>query len=149
MDAPADAVRTLDRWVFAWCALSHRAKRWQAELDSALRPHGLAGMELLVLWRTGHAMPPGISQVELSRELNLSPPQVCGVVDTLQGRGWLQTERPREDRRRLYCSLTASGRAELQRLVVLLSPMAQRCLREESPVWSDGPRTGVDREEAA
>src|SRR5688572_3657965 len=112
MDAPPpDQYGSLDQWVAAWCAVSRCARSWQDQLDNALRPHEIAMGELLVLWRTGRSLPPGISQIDLSRELNISAAQVCGVVDTLQKRTWLQTHRPPEDRRRLYCSLTQLGEA--------------------------------------
>lgn len=141
--------RRVDHWVFAWCSLVQRSRRWQASLDEALQPHELVAAEFLVLWRTGHAASPGISQVELARELNISPAQVCGVVETLQGRGWLQTVRPREDRRRLYCSLTPTGGAGLNRLIAELSPMADRCLRQDAPDWSAAAVAVPFKEEAA
>jgi DNA-binding MarR family transcriptional regulator len=127
----------IDRWVFAWCALTQRSRRWHSALDDALRPYQLAACEFLVLWRTGHAAPPGISQVELARELNVSAAQVCGVVEKLQDRQWLQTARPLQDRRRLYCSLTPDGVAELQRLVSDLLPIAERCLGEDASEWRE------------
>jgi len=122
--------RSVDHWIFAWCSLTQRARKWQGLLDDALRPHGVVAAELLVLWRTGHAPPRGISQVELSRELSISAAQVCGVVESLQTRGWLQTIRPREDRRRLDCSLTPPGQARLQQLIADLLPIAESCLYE-------------------
>jgi DNA-binding MarR family transcriptional regulator len=138
-----EAVSTVDRWIFAWCSLTQRARRWQGQLEDSLQPHDLSAVELLVLWRTGHATSPGISQVELSRELSVSTAQVCGVVETLHGRGWLQTTRPPEDRRRLYCQLTPTGELELKRLRHALLPMAQRCL------LNDPPMPSVNREDAA
>ena len=131
MDAPTHHNGSLDHWVVAWCSLTRRARNWQDQLDHALRPHGVATAELLVLWRTGRTAPPGISQVDLSRQLNISTAQVSGLVDALQTRSWLQTVRPREDRRRLYCSLTPLGEATLQQLVQELTPLADVCLRED------------------
>lgn len=131
--------RRVDHWVFAWCALAQRSRRWQTDLDTALQSHELVAAEFLVLWRTEHAAPPGISQVELARELSISAAQVCGVVETLQERGWLQSMRPPEDRRRLICSLTSLGVTSLEALITELLPMADRCLRESLPVWSASP----------
>lgn len=126
--------RLLDHWVFAWCSLNQRSRRWQAHLDDALQPHRLAATEFLVLWRTGRAAPPGISQVELARELNVSPAQICGVVETLQRRGWLQTLRHSEDRRRMHCTLAKLGSDTLDGLTAELLPMADRCMREDAPL---------------
>src|SRR4051812_48002375 len=97
--------RRLDHWVFAWCAVSQRARRWQGELDDELRPHDVSAAEFLVLWRTEHAGDAGISQVELARELSVSAAQICGIVEQLQSRSWLKTARPPDDRRRLSCTL--------------------------------------------
>lgn len=143
------ASRQVDHWVFAWCSLLQRSRRWQVSLDEALQPHALVGPEFLVLWRTGHAAPPGISQVELARELNVSAAHVCGVVEKLQERQWLQMVRPVQDRRRLYCSLTKPGSAALQQLIADLLPMANRCLLEDAPAWSSAASSTPFQEEAA
>jgi len=143
------ASRQLDHWVFAWCSLMQRSRRWQASLDEALQPHALVGGEFLILWRTGHAAPPGISQVELARELNVSAAHVCGVVEKLQQRQWLETARPVQDRRRLYCSLTSKGNSALQQLIAELLPMANRCLLENAPTQSDVTSLTPFQEEAA
>lgn len=145
IDTPAFP-RHLDQWVFAWCALMQRSRRWQAGLDEALEPHQLLAAEFLVLWRTGHAAPPGITQVELARELNVSAAHVCGVVEKLQSRKWLHMARPLQDRRRLYCSLTADGGAALSRLIVELLPLADGFLRDDDLLE---PKLGIHQEDAA
>lgn len=133
MEATTSQHHNLDQWVVAWCNLTRRMRNWQDRLEEALRPRAMAMAELLVLWRTGRSAPPGISQIDLARELNISAAQVCGLVDTLQSRSWLQTVRPREDRRRLYCSLTPLGKATLDQLVEELTPMAEVCLNDVTP----------------
>jgi DNA-binding MarR family transcriptional regulator len=143
------ASRQVDQWIFAWCSLTQRSRRWQACLDEALQPHALVGGEFLILWRTGHAAPPGISQVELARELNVSAAHVCGVVEKLQDRRWLQMARPIQDRRRLYCSLTTDGGEALQQLIAGLLPIANRCLLEDAPAWSSTTTLTPFQEEAA
>ena len=141
--------RRLDHWVFACCALMQRSRRWQASLNEALRPNHLQAAEFLVLWRTGHAAQPGITQVELARELSVSAARVCGVVEKLQSRQWLQVTRPVRDRRRLYCSLTSQGATALNQLIVELLPIAERCLRDDAAVWSDPSDVSPIQEEAA
>jgi DNA-binding MarR family transcriptional regulator len=142
-------LRQVDHWVFAWCSLIQRSRRWQADLDEALQPHHLLAAEFLVLWRTGQAAPPGISQVELARDLNVSAAHVCGIVEKLQERHWLQTTRPLQDRRRRYCLLTVLGSAALQRLIADLLPTANRCLLENASVWSGATNWTPIQEEAA
>jgi DNA-binding MarR family transcriptional regulator len=139
--------RRVDHWVFAWCALVQRSRRWQTNLDDALQPHQLVTAEFLVLWRTGHAAPPGITQVELARELNVSAAHVCGVVEKLQARRWLKTIRPLKDRRRLCCSLTTQGSTALDRLMVGLLPLADSCLSEDASLSSHV--RDIQQEEAA
>ena len=138
----------VDHWVFAWCSLMQRSRRWQVSLDEVLQPHALVGAEFLVLWRTGHATPPGISQIELARELSVSAAHVCGIVEKLEERKWLQMARPVQDRRRLYCSLTSQGSAALQRLIADLLPMANRCLLEDAPALSGASLTPYQEEAA-
>jgi DNA-binding MarR family transcriptional regulator len=149
----ADTSPTLDRcvdhWVFAWCALMQRSRRWQSSLDDVLRPHQMVAAEFLVLWRTGHAAPPGISQVELARELNVSAAHICGVVEKLQDRLWLQTARPLQDRRRLYCSLTRPGEEALEQMSRDLLPIAEQCLHEDGAGWSKRRPGQRFQEEAA
>jgi DNA-binding MarR family transcriptional regulator len=149
MDAARNDVlhHRADDWVFAWCSLTQRARRWQAELDAALHPHALVAGEFLVLWRTEHACPPGISQIELARELNISAAQICGIVEQLQCRDWLQTARPATDRRRLYCSLTSSGAIVLEALLAELIPLFERCLRDDRSIAP--PRGHVHPQEEA
>ncbi len=143
-----EAERTLDRWISAWCALAQRTRRWQATLDDRLRMRELNTTELTVLWRIGRALSPGIPQVELARELSISPAQVCGVVESLQTRQFVALARASQDRRRLFCSLTPQGRQLLAALEEELSPAAEAMLSEELLQPKPKPFT-TSREEAA
>jgi DNA-binding MarR family transcriptional regulator len=87
--------------------------------------------------------------VELARELNVSAAHVCGVVEKLQERQWLQMARPVQDRRRLYCSLTSQGSVALQQLITDLLSMANRCLLEDAPAWAGPSSPTPFQEEAA
>lgn len=134
MEAPSTATSAerVDHWIQVLCALSRDVRHWQAALDAALRPQQLGSMDFLVLWVTGHAPPPGASQVDIARNLAVSAAQVCSVVETLQLRGWLQTLRSPRDRRRHCCSLTVTGETLLGQLLRELGPTAEQCLREEA-----------------
>jgi len=70
------------------------------------------------------------------------------VVEGLQKRTWLQTHRPAEDRRRLYCSLTELGKTSLRGLIGELAPLAEICLRDPPLRWSN-PGPAVFEKEAA
>jgi DNA-binding MarR family transcriptional regulator len=135
MDAATTANGSVDCWMFAWCALTQRSRRWQAELDELLRPRSLTSPDLLVLWRVGNEPLPGIAQVDLAREIGFSPAQVCGVVEKLVDRAWLRAARMEGDRRRLYCSLTAEGSEQLRQIFHCLQPLAEQWLHEPPP-WT-------------
>jgi DNA-binding MarR family transcriptional regulator len=139
MDAPdavpAAAQRT-DHWIQVLCALNRQVRHWQAALDQALQSSAAASqplesVELLVLWIARQSAAPGISQVDIARNLAVSAAQVCAVVESLQQQGWLQTLRRPDDRRRHCCSLTPAGEALLTQLLEQLGPTAEQCLADE------------------
>ena len=68
MEAPSTATSAerVDHWIQVLCALSRDVRHWQAALDAALRPQQRGSMDFLVLWVTGHAPPPGASQVDIA-----------------------------------------------------------------------------------
>lgn len=59
---------------------------------------------------------PGISQVELSAEVGLDKSAIVPLVDDLEARRWVERTKSARDRRRNELSITAKGRAELDRL---------------------------------
>jgi DNA-binding MarR family transcriptional regulator len=132
MDAPPHAPPRVQHWIELHCALSRQQRQWQAALDEALRPQELAGVDFLTLWIIDQAPPPGLSQVDIARHLAVSTTQVCGLVDSLQQRGWLHTVRRTDDRRRHACCLSESGVLLLQQLLPLLDAAAQRCLADHT-----------------
>ncbi len=52
---------------------------------------------------------PGISQIELAKELGIDKATMVGLTDRLEDAGWVVRKRSREDRRRHGLTVTASG----------------------------------------
>jgi DNA-binding MarR family transcriptional regulator len=114
-----NSLPTAERWLEHWLEQLSHTRKWQAKIEGALAPHGMTLNELLVL-KTLHSVPaPGITQVELVRRLALSPALMCGLMETLLARNWIQSTRSQQDRRRVLCCLSSQG--ELQLTSVLQS----------------------------
>ena len=75
--------------------------------------HGVTTPQLLVL--TDLADHGDSSLGALARRIQLSPSTVVGIVDRLVERRCVRRERDADDRRRIQLSLTAEGRALLER----------------------------------
>ena len=52
---------------------------------------------------------PGISQIELAKELGIDKASMVGLIDRLEDAGWIVRKRSREDRRRHGLTVTAAG----------------------------------------
>jgi DNA-binding MarR family transcriptional regulator len=82
--------------------------QFHAVIDGALGAEELTGRQFLVLTFVGGA--DRLSQLELSRRLNLDPTIVVGLLDELEERGAVTRVKDPADRRRHLLELTASGR---------------------------------------
>jgi DNA-binding MarR family transcriptional regulator len=54
---------------------------------------------------------PGISQIELAKELGIDKASMVGLIDRLEAAGWIVRKRSSEDRRRHGLTVTAAGQA--------------------------------------
>jgi DNA-binding MarR family transcriptional regulator len=82
--------------------------QFHAVIDGALGAVDLTGRQFLVLTFAGGEEP--LSQLELSRRLNLDPTIIVGLLDELEARGLVNRARDPADRRRHLLELTATGR---------------------------------------
>jgi DNA-binding MarR family transcriptional regulator len=82
-------------------------------IDVALGAEDLTGRQFLVLTFVGGEAE--LSQLELSRRLNLDPTIIVGLLDELEGRGLVTRVRDPADRRRHLLELTSGGRRVQQR----------------------------------
>ncbi|MBK7858041.1 MAG: MarR family transcriptional regulator [Archangiaceae bacterium] len=69
----------------------------------------------------------------LAEHLGLAPATLSALIDTLLGRGFLQREQHRADRRRHELRLTPQGEAAVLRASVLDASRVQRVLAKLSP----------------
>jgi DNA-binding MarR family transcriptional regulator len=65
------------------------------------------------------ALAEGRSQRELALALGLPPSRIVGLVDRLEGRGWIERRTNRQDRRARSLHLTAAGRAMLDQIMAI------------------------------
>ncbi|MGD8320675.1 MAG: MarR family transcriptional regulator [Gemmatimonadota bacterium] len=62
------------------------------------------------------AGPQGLPTLEIGERMIERTPGVTRIVDRLVSKGWVERERCTEDRRKVWCRITPSGRALLARL---------------------------------
>lgn len=94
-----DILRSLRRIV-------RRIEGASIELESQ---HGVTAPQLLCLHALARA--DSSTQIELSREVRLSPPTLVGVIDRLEAKELVKRQRDTNDRRRIHLMLTDAGRA--------------------------------------
>ena len=70
-------------------------------------------------WRVLMCLRDGLANTcaDISRELAHDKGSMTRLIDQLEGRGFLKRQRDREDRRIVFLTLTAAGRAAVNRLV--------------------------------
>lgn len=59
---------------------------------------------------------PGISQIELAKELGIDKASMVGLIDRLEEAGWIVRKRSSEDRRRHGLTVTPAGQAVYREL---------------------------------
>jgi DNA-binding MarR family transcriptional regulator len=65
------------------------------------------------------AITDGRSQQEVARAIGLPASRIVGLVDRLEGQGWLERRTSANDRRTRALHLTAKGRAMLRRIMTI------------------------------
>lgn len=92
-----------------------------ARAQAALAPLELTPLayETLLCIHEGN----GLSQQELSRQLNMYAPKMVGLIDGLEGRGLVERRVSPSDRRRNTLHLTAEGAALLKRASVIAAKL--------------------------
>lgn len=80
--------------------------QWRGIVASA----GLSEQQWLLLWFAGEANAPGRAQTELADDINLSPAQVCLMLEDLRQRDLLIATRCPPDRRRQFWQPSPGGK---------------------------------------
>ena len=86
---------------------------------TALAPQNLTWTAFVVLWVVWIWEP--LETRDLAVEAGISKATLTGVLNTLEGRGWIRRERSEQDRRLMNVTLTTSGRRLMRRLFPALN----------------------------
>ncbi len=119
------------------CSLRRIVRRIEGASIELESQHGVTAPQLLCL----HALARvgSITQIELSREVRLSPPTLVGVIDRLETKKLVKRQRDTEDRRRIHLVLTDAGRAVAARAPEPLQHHLERGL----DAMPDAERTAI------
>jgi MarR family transcriptional regulator, organic hydroperoxide resistance regulator len=93
--------------------LRHLIQLLQTRSKKIRKETGITGPQLLAMKTLSES--PGISISEIARRIYLHPATVVGIVDRLEGRGFVARKRSKEDRRQVNVRLTAKGSAALRK----------------------------------
>lgn len=99
-----------DDWDRTFGFLIHDVARLRKTLfDERMKPFGLTRSQW---WVIGHLnRRDGVSQSELGRELDMSKVALAGILDRLEGKGWIERRADHGDRRakRIYLTRELKG----------------------------------------
>jgi DNA-binding MarR family transcriptional regulator len=107
-------------------ATSRTLRRRLADLAARV---GLTEHELLAVWL---CLTAGRAQSELATMLGISPAQMSGLVERLRGRGFIELQRPAQDRRRHIWRTSACGREVLAGTVPGLQELSRELVGQLS-----------------
>ena len=110
--------------------LSQVAKIAKNELDDQLSRRGLRLRHMAVLAVAGEGP---VSQLELTRRLNIDPSDVTATVDDLENAALVARTVDPTDRRRRLVTMTAGGRREMARLTAMAQQIADALLEPVPP----------------
>lgn len=95
--------------------LIHTARRVRRSVNTVLKEHSLTGAQFAIL----NSIPTeGITLTQLASLSWADPGNVSGIVDRLEGAGWVVRTRSKDDRRVVLIRLSDSGRD----IVTMLAP---------------------------
>ncbi|UYO01117.1 MAG: MarR family transcriptional regulator [Devosia sp.] len=114
-------------------------KLMNADMERGLGPAGLTMARAQVLWEIGGA--PGMTQKMLADRLGVTPRNVTGLVDALEGLGLVERKAHPQDRRAIQLFLTASGAGQFRQFQAGQEQFATLLLGDVSPERLAGLRT--------
>src|SRR5262249_48695978 len=100
------------------CGNLRRAERAVTQYyDRILKPSGVRITQLGLLWVISKA--PRISQAEIGELLMLESTPLPPTLASLKRTGWVRSERAKDDKRRIEGTITAAGKARVEKAVPL------------------------------
>jgi DNA-binding MarR family transcriptional regulator len=100
------------------CGNLRRAERAVTQYyDRMLKPSGVRITQLGLMWVISKAA--GISQAEIGELLMLDSTTLTRTLASLKKTGWVRSERGKDDRRRIEWTITAAGKARVEKAVPL------------------------------
>jgi DNA-binding MarR family transcriptional regulator len=107
------------------CGNLRRAERAVTQYyDRILKPSGVRITQLGLLWVISRA--PRISQAEIGELLMLDSTTLTRTLASLKKTGWVRSDRGKEDKRRIEWTITAAGKARVEKAVPLWKAAQER-----------------------
>lgn len=123
------------------------------QIADVVEPHGITPQQYNVLRILRGSHPERLPTLEIATRMIEQAPGITRLLDRLEAKGLVKRERCDEDRRRVYCAITARGLATLARLDAPVAHAARDSFRSLSPArirqlisLLDDLREGLHRE---
>jgi MarR family 2-MHQ and catechol resistance regulon transcriptional repressor len=105
----------------------------RAHLGATVEPHGITFQQYNVLRILRAEDPEPLATLEIAERLIERMPGITRLLDRLESRRWVRRERSGEDRRLVYCWITAGGRTLLEGLDAAMDRADRAPVRDLSP----------------
>lgn len=113
--------------------LLRSADHLRRKLAATLEPHGVTAQQYNVLRILRGAGEAGLPTLEIAERMIEQAPGITRLLDRLEGKGWVERWRCREDRRQVLCRISATGLTLLAGLDQPVAAVDERCFAALSP----------------
>jgi DNA-binding MarR family transcriptional regulator len=113
--------------------LLRSADHLRRQLAATLEPHGVTAQQYNVLRILRGAGDAGLPTLEIAGRMIEHAPGITRLLDRLEGKGWVERWRCRDDRRQVLCRISATGLALLAALDRPVAAVDERCFAALSP----------------
>jgi MarR family transcriptional regulator for hemolysin len=126
----ADDIELLAEQPFRMCFLIHDVSRLRrAYIDKLLKPIGLTNSQCSVLVALSRQDDAGLAQSELAHAMGIGKTTLCGLIDRLELKGYVQRRSDPTDRRIKHITLTGLGRGHIETIREIVVGVNARILR--------------------
>lgn len=117
----------------AFLALLRTADMAKRRCSDLFEAEGITFQQYNVLRILRDAGAQGLPTLEIGERMIERTPGVTRIVDRLEAKGWVERERCKEDRRKVWCRITACGLELLERLDAPVDAIDDRIFRGLEP----------------